>query len=71
MNGCALPAPMAFLSYANTGYSTVQTIRNEKTLTDEIISEIKEKECKTRNILEKKEYCEEANLADNGVVAEW
>ena len=58
MTGCALPPAITFLSGAKTTWDIAAILRDEKTINDHIISDIAERECKTRNIFEGQEYCE-------------
>jgi len=56
--GCAaLPAPFSYLSLGKTLTDAIAILNNKKTLTDEVVSDIVKKDCKTRNILEGQEYC--------------
>jgi len=58
LNACALPPAIQVTSIAKTTYDAVRIANDEKSLNDIVISEIVKKECKTRNIIEGKEYCE-------------
>jgi D-tyrosyl-tRNA(Tyr) deacylase len=60
LGGCAaglLPVPLQIIGAAKTTYDVGATIADEQTTSDHIISEIVEKECKTRNILDGDKYC--------------
>jgi hypothetical protein len=57
LSSCGLPAPFLYLSSIKSGYDTIQTIRDEKTTNDEIISTIINEDCKTSNIFSGNDYC--------------
>jgi|DEB0MinimDraft_3_1074331.scaffolds.fasta_scaffold184007_1 hypothetical protein len=60
LGGCAaglVPLPIQILGAAKTVYDAGAIIADEKTINDHVISEIVDKECKTRSLLEGEEYC--------------
>jgi hypothetical protein len=60
ISGCAfLPAPLAYLNYARTGFDVKQIITDEPTLTDTILSETTDMDCQIFNVLDGKDICVE------------
>ncbi len=60
LSGCTLlPAPLIYIGYAKTGVDTVQIVKGEPTTGDMLISQITNKECKTTNVFNNKDYCQE------------
>jgi len=63
--GCSfLPFPFELIGVMKSTYDAFRIIQDEKTSNDEIISRVKNKECKTRNVLPQpigrdEEYCKE------------
>ena len=58
ISGCAfLPAPLAYLNYARTGFDIKQIIMDEPTLTDTILSETTDMDCRIFNALDGKDIC--------------
>jgi len=62
LNACTLPPAIQALSMIKTTYDVARIANDEKSLNDMVISEIMEKDCKTRNIIDGKEYCEDREL---------
>ena len=59
ITACAgLPFPIQLLSTGKTVYDGARMLDDKKTSTDEIVSAIKDKECKTTNIIKGQEYCQ-------------
>ena len=60
ISGCSfLPAPLAYLNYARTGFDVKQIITDEPTLTDTILSETTDMDCRIFNVLDGKDICVE------------
>ena len=60
ISGCSfLPAPLAYLNYARTGFDVKQIITDEPTLTDTILSETTDMDCRIFNVLGGKDICVE------------
>jgi hypothetical protein len=60
ISGCAfLPAPLAYLNYARTGYDVTQIITDEPTLADKVLSEATDMDCKFFNALDGEDICKE------------
>jgi hypothetical protein len=58
ISGCSfLPAPLAYLNYARTGYDAVQIATDGTTLADKVLSEVTEMDCKFFNLLEDEDIC--------------
>jgi len=58
ISGCAfLPAPLAYLNYARTGYDVTQIVTDEPTLTDAAISLTTGMDCKLFNALDGEDIC--------------
>ena len=58
-SGCAgLPFPIQLLSTGKTVYDGARMLNDKKTSTDEIVSVIKDKECKTTNVIKGQSYCQ-------------
>ena len=64
LSGCMLPAPLMYLNYLRMGVDTVNTLNDNKTSTDVIISGFTDKECKTSNIFQSKDYCNDQTTKD-------
>jgi hypothetical protein len=63
LSGCALipisvPPALKVVGYVKTGIDAAAVVADEQTSNDVIVSTVKEKQCKTRNVLEGKEYCD-------------
>ena len=59
VTACAvLPFPIQLLSTGKTVYDGAMMLDDKKTSTDEIVSAIKDKECKTTNIIKGQKYCQ-------------
>ena len=54
-----LPAPLAYLNYARTGFDIKQIITDEPTLTDTALSETTGMDCRIFNVLDGKDICVE------------
>ena len=54
-----LPAPLAYLNYARTGFDVKQIITDEPTLTDTVLSETTDMDCRIFNVLDGKDICVE------------
>jgi len=54
-----LPAPLAYLNYARTGFDVKQIITDKPTLTDTILSETTDMDCRIFNVLGGKDICVE------------
>ena len=52
-----LPAPLAYLNYARTGYDVTQIVSDEPTLTDAAISLTVGMDCKLFNVLGGEDIC--------------
>jgi len=52
-----LPAPLAYLNYARTGFDVKQIITDKPTLTDTILSETTDMDCRIFNVLDGKDIC--------------
>jgi len=60
ISGCAfLPAPLAYLNYARTGFDVKQIITDEPTLTDTVLSATTDMDCRIFNVLDGKDICVE------------
>jgi len=60
ISGCAfLPAPLAYLNYARTGYDVTQMATDEPTLTDEVLSAALSMDCQLLNALDGEDICSE------------
>ena len=60
ISGCSfLPAPLAYLNYARTGFDIKQIITDEPTLTDTVLSETTDMDCRIFNVLGGKDICVE------------
>ncbi len=71
ITACAgLPFPIQLLSTGKTVYDGARMLDDKKTSTDEIVSVIKDKECKTTNIIKGQEYCQEQKTTDEKTTAE-
>ena len=58
ISGCSfLPAPLAYLNYARTGFDVKQIITDEPTLTDTILSETTDMDCRIFNVLDGEDIC--------------
>ena len=56
--GCAfLPAPLAYLNYARTGFDIKQIITDEPTLTDTALSAATGMDCQIFNVLDDEAIC--------------
>ena len=54
-----LPAPLAYLNYARTGFDIKQIITDEPTLTDTALSATTDMDCRIFNVLGGKDICVE------------
>ena len=54
-----LPAPLAYLNYARTGFDIKQIITDEPTLTDTALSATTGMDCRIFNVLDDKDICTE------------
>jgi len=52
-----LPAPLAYLNYARTGFDVKQIITDEPTLADTVLSETTDMDCRIFNVLDGKNIC--------------
>jgi hypothetical protein len=52
-----LPAPLAYLNYARTGFDIKQIITDEPTLTDTVLSATTDMDCQIFNVLDGKDIC--------------
>ena len=52
-----LPAPLAYLNYARTGFDIKQIITDEPTLTDTVLSATTDMDCRIFNVLDGKDIC--------------
>jgi hypothetical protein len=52
-----LPAPLAYLNYARTGFDIKQIITDEPTLTDTVLSATTDMDCQIFNVLDSKDIC--------------
>ena len=60
ISGCSfLPAPLAYLNYARTGFDIKQIITDEPTLTDTVLSATTDMDCQIFNVLDGKDICVE------------
>ena len=60
ISGCAfLPAPLAYLNRAWTGYDVTQIVTDEPTLADKVLSEATDMDCKFSNALAGGDICTE------------
>ena len=60
ISGCSfLPAPLAYLNYARTGFDVKQIITDEPTLTDTALSETTGMDCRIFNVLDGEDICTE------------
>ena len=60
ISGCSfLPAPLAYLNYARTGFDVKQIITDKPTLTDTALSETTGMDCQIFNILDGEDICVE------------
>ena len=60
ISGCAfLPAPLAYLNYARTGYDVAQIATDGTTLSDKVLSEATDMDCKFSNGLAGGDICTE------------
>jgi len=60
ISGCAfLPAPLAYLNYARTGFDIKQIITDEPTLTDTVLSATIDMDCRIFNVLDGEDICVE------------
>ena len=58
ISGCSfLPAPLAYLNYTRTGFDVKQIITDEPTLTDTILSETTDMDCRIFNVLDGEDIC--------------
>jgi uncharacterized membrane protein len=58
ISGCAfLPAPLAYLNNARTGYDVTQIVSNEPTLAAKILSEATDMDCNFFNALDGEDIC--------------
>jgi len=58
ISGCSfLPAPLAYLNYARTGFDVKQIITDEPTLTDTVLSATTDMDCRIFNVLDGKDIC--------------
>ena len=58
ISGCTfLPAPLAYLNYARTGFDVKQIITDEPTLTDTALSATTDMDCRIFNVLGGKDIC--------------
>jgi hypothetical protein len=61
ISGCTfLPAPLSYINYARTGFDVKQIISDESTLTDKILSEAIDMECRLFNAIHGKDICRES-----------
>ena len=54
-----LPAPLAYLNYARTGFDVKQIITDEPTLTDTVLSATTDMDCRIFNVLDGEDICVE------------
>ena len=54
-----LPAPLAYVNYARTGFDIKQIITDEPTLTDTVLSETTGMDCQIFNVLDGEDICVE------------
>jgi len=60
ISGCSfLPAPLAYLNYARTGFDVKQVVTGEPTLTDTVLSATTDMDCQIFNVLDGKDICVE------------
>ena len=60
ISGCSfLPAPLAYLNYARTGFDVKQIITDKPTLTDTALSETTGMDCRIFNVLDGEDICVE------------
>jgi len=52
-----LPAPLAYLNYARTGFDVKQVVTGEPTLTDTVLSATTDMDCQIFNVLDGKDIC--------------
>ena len=52
-----LPAPLAYLNYARTGFDVKQIITDKPTLTDTVLSVTTDMDCQIFNVLDGKDIC--------------
>jgi hypothetical protein len=58
ISGCSfLPAPLAYLNYARTGYDVTQIAEGEATTTDNALSAVVAMDCKLLNALDGEDIC--------------
>ena len=58
ISGCSfLPAPLAYLNYARTGFDVKQIITDKPTLTDTALSATTDMDCRVFNVLDGKDIC--------------
>ena len=58
ISGCSfLPAPLAYLNYARTGFDLKQIITDKPTLTDTALSETTGMDCRIFNVLDGEDIC--------------
>lgn len=58
ISGCAfLPAPLAYLNYARTGYDVTQIAEGEATTTDSVLSAATDMDCRLVNALDGEDIC--------------
>jgi len=54
-----LPAPLAYLNYARTGFDVKQVVTGEPTTSDVILSSSIDMDCRIFNVLDGKDICVE------------
>ena len=60
ISGCSfLPAPLAYLNYARTGFDVKQVVTGEPTLTDTALSATTGMDCQIFNVLDGEDICVE------------
>ena len=60
ISGCSfLPAPLAYLNYARTGFDVKQVVTGEPTISDVILSSSVGMDCQIFNALDGKDICVE------------
>jgi hypothetical protein len=61
ISGCTfLPTPLSYMNYARTGFDVKQIISDEPTLTDKVLSEATDMECRLFNAIYGKDICIES-----------
>ena len=65
-----LPFPVQLFSTGKTVYDGAMMLDDKKTSTDEIVSAIKNKECKTTNIIKGQSYCQKQKTTVEKTTAE-